>query len=212
MNYLTNYYKNLCEQLQDQVNNLSSQLNMLNEMEGGLGSMETSEPIAGNQAGPAGGTVTTSDPAPPKPTRTRPVRQKGESQEQYQRALDRYAEQVRAYQEWLSRQRQTPSTPRNPTVPPKPANTPQQPTEPIFPNRPEPTAPKPIPRPRTPERFPKNPDFLNPRRPQPFNPNDVGPPAPVGPEVPETTPQVYPFPVKPINPFENRLMKNKGYR
>lgn len=198
MNYLTNYYKNLCEQLQVQVNNLSSKLNMLNEMEGGLGSMETSEPIAGNQAGPAGGTVTTSDPAPPKPTRTRPVRQKGESQEQYQRALDRYAEQVRAYQEWLSRQRQTPSTPRNPIVPPKPANPPRQPTEPyIVPNRPEPRTPRPIPKPRTP---------------RPFNPNDVGPPAPVGPEVPETTPQVYPFPVKPVNPFENRLMKNKGYR
>ena len=31
MNYLTNYYKNLCEQLQDQVNNLSSQLKMLSE-------------------------------------------------------------------------------------------------------------------------------------------------------------------------------------
>ena len=35
MNYLTNYYKNLCEQLQDQVNNLSSKLNMLNEMDSG---------------------------------------------------------------------------------------------------------------------------------------------------------------------------------
>ena len=193
MNYLTNYYKNLCEQLQDQVNNLSNKLNMLNEMEG-EGSTETGTPVAGNQAAPSAGTVTTSDPDPGIPVK--PVRQKGESQEQWQRALDRYAEQVRARNEWLARQRQTP---RKPTVPPKPANTPQ-PVRPGDLFNPKPV-PKPIPNP-----LPRKP------RPQPFNPNDVGPPAPVGPEVPETTPQVYPFPVPMINPFENKLMKNKGYR
>jgi hypothetical protein len=33
MNYLTNYYKNRCDQLQEQVNKLSSQIKFLNESE-----------------------------------------------------------------------------------------------------------------------------------------------------------------------------------
>jgi len=35
MDYLTRYYRNLCEQLQQQVNILSNQLNVLNEMDSG---------------------------------------------------------------------------------------------------------------------------------------------------------------------------------
>jgi len=122
MNYLTNYYKSLCEDLQRKINVLEKQILIAEEISvmsressvsgpmAGVGTSENTPMARADQSGQS--EEQTSDPEPQEPQQPpkpgdRPRQQKGESNEdfrirlyQWQQAVDKYTKWKDAWTTW----------------------------------------------------------------------------------------------------------------
>lgn len=122
MNYLTNYYKSLCEDLQRKINGLEKQLLIAEEISvisressasgpmAGVGTSENTPMARADQSGQS--QENTADPEPKEPEEVpkpgpKPTRQKGESAFDFTRRLqawnqasDRYRDYQDAWYRW----------------------------------------------------------------------------------------------------------------
>jgi hypothetical protein len=106
MNYLTQYYKNLSENLQNQINHLTHILNeaVLNRgvMEVDYDAMVDPPANAPSQTPPTETVPERGGPVPKDPGET-PVRRPGESESDYQKRFEEYVRLKNAYKEYKKR-------------------------------------------------------------------------------------------------------------